>query len=188
MGHDENAAELSLGQRIRQLRKQRGITLLELSRNIDVTESFVSQIERGVANPSMVTLRRIAENLGVDMAALFTGGADDGRMVRAGNRRRMVHPAGLLEDSILTPPAAKALQVHYSMIAEGHGSEEQYTHAADEECVIVLTGQLDVSVEDESHHLEGGDALLLEPKRPHGYHNPGPGDTTAIWVMSPAVY
>jgi hypothetical protein len=38
------------------------------------------------------------------------------------------------------------------------------------------------------HHLATGDALLLDPKRPHSYHNPGPGNAITLWVMSPPGY
>jgi quercetin dioxygenase-like cupin family protein len=75
------------------------------------------------------------------------------------------------------------------VIAAGQGSgDEPYSHAADEECVIVLTGQLVVGVGVETHRLDTGDSLLLHPKVPHSYHNPGPEPTTALWVMSPPIY
>jgi transcriptional regulator with XRE-family HTH domain len=179
----------TLGQRIREVRRRNDVTLRELAQQVGVSESFVSQVERGVANPSMATLRRIADALGESVASLFVGTESSGMVVRAGERKRMAHPAGSLDDYLLTPPGAKTLQVVYSAIAVGQGSgDEPYSHAADEECVIVLAGQLDVGVSGESHHLATGDALLLDPKLPHSYHNPGPEPTTALWVMSPPVY
>ncbi|WP_240942257.1 helix-turn-helix domain-containing protein [Planosporangium thailandense] len=179
----------TLGQRIREVRRRKDVTLRELAEQVGVSESFVSQVERGVANPSMATLRRIADALGESVASLFVGTETSGMVVRAGERKRMAHPAGSLDDYLLTPPGAKTLQIVYSAIAVGKGSgDEPYTHAADEECIIVLTGQLDVGVNGESHRLATGDALLLDPKLPHTYHNPGPEPTTALWVMSPPVY
>jgi transcriptional regulator with XRE-family HTH domain len=181
--------EQELGQRIRERRRQSRVTLRQLADKVDLTESYVSQIERGVANPSVATLRRLADGLGTDMASLFVGEEVPGMVVRAGERRRMGHPVGSLEDYILTPPSAKTLEIIYSVIAVGQGSgDEPYSHAADEECVIVLTGQLDVGVGTETHRLNTGDSLLLHPKLPHSYHNPGPEPTTALWVMSPPIY
>ena len=178
-----------LGHRIRQLRRQNRVTLRQLANKVDVTESYVSQIERGVANPSVATLRGIAEGLGTDVASLFVGDEVPGMVVRAGERRRMGHPVGSLEDYILTPASAKTLEIIYSVVAVGQGSgDEPYSHAADEECVIVLTGQLDVGVGSETHRLNTGDSLLLHPKLPHSYHNPGPDPATALWVMSPPIY
>jgi transcriptional regulator with XRE-family HTH domain len=174
---------------MRELRRQHNITLREVAEASGVSESFVSQVERGVANPSMASLRRMAGALGETVASLFVGADSSGMVVRAGERRRMAHPSGSQEDYILTPQSAKSLEIVYSVIGAGQGSgEEPYSHEADEECVIVLAGQLDVGVNGEVHHLGTGDALLLDPKLPHSYHNPGAEPTTSMWVMSPPGY
>jgi transcriptional regulator with XRE-family HTH domain len=181
---DEN-----LGPRLRELRRQRGITLREVAEAAGVTESFVSQVERGTASPSVATLRRIAAALGETMASLFVGADTTGMVVRAGERKRFRHPAGSAEEYLLTPRSAKALEIVSGIVGAGTGSgDEPYTHQADEECVIVLAGQLEIGVNGEMYHLNTGDSLLLDPKLPHSYHNPGPGDTTALWVMSPPGY
>jgi transcriptional regulator with XRE-family HTH domain len=182
-----NAA--SLGTRLREVRRQRGITLKQVAEAVGVTESFVSQVERGTANPSVATLRRMAEALGETVASLFVGAGPTGMVVRAGERRRLHHPSGSDTEYLLTPPSAKTLEIVYATLEAGAGSgDEPYSHAADEECVIVIAGRLDVGVNGELHHLDTGDALLLDPKLPHSYHNPGPGNSTTIWVMSPPGY
>jgi transcriptional regulator with XRE-family HTH domain len=178
-----------LGPRLRELRRQRNITLREVGQAAGVSESFVSQVERGAANPSMATLRRIAEALGETMASLFVGGETTGMVVRSGQRKRLHHPSGAEEEYLLTPHSAKSLEIIYAIAGPGQGSgDEPYSHQADEECVIVLAGQLDVGVDGVMHHLTTGDALLLDPKHPHSYFNPGPGPATTLWVMSPPGY
>jgi transcriptional regulator with XRE-family HTH domain len=179
----------SLGPRLRELRRQRGITLRQVAESAGVTESFVSQVERGAANPSVATLRRMAEALGETMASLFVGADTAGMVVRAGERKRLRHPSGSDEEYLLTPRSAKTLEIIYAIVGPGTGSgDEPYTHQADEECVIVLAGQLEVGVNGEMHHLDTGDALLLDPKLPHSYHNPGTEPVTSLWVMSPPGY
>jgi transcriptional regulator with XRE-family HTH domain len=179
----------TVGPRLREVRRKRGITLKQVAEAAGVTESFVSQVERGAANASVATLRRIAEAIGESMASLFVGGEPTGAVIRAGARRRLHHPPGADEEYMLTPASAKSLEIIYTVLGEGHGSgNEPYTHPADEECVVVLAGQLDVGANGEVHHLSAGDALMLDPKLPHSYHNPGPGSTTSLWVMSPPGY
>ncbi len=112
---------------------------------------------------------------------------------RAGQRKRLGHPSGAEEEYLLTPHSAKTLEIIYAIAAPGRGSgdepyaapgrgsgDEPYTHQADEECVIILSGQLDVGVDGEMHHLTTGDALLLDPKHPHSYFSPGPEPTTTL--------
>jgi transcriptional regulator with XRE-family HTH domain len=178
-----------LGGRMRELRRRNNITLREVADAAGVSESFVSQVERGVANPSMASLRRMAEALGESVASLFVGSETPGMVVRAGDRKRLAHPAGSLDDYLLTPPSAKTLQVIYSVVAPGDGSgEEPYTHPADEECIIIIAGQLVVTSNGEEYLLEEGDSFLLDPKQPHSYRNPGEVPTRSIWVMSPPMY
>ncbi|ORW18758.1 hypothetical protein AWC19_18440 [Mycobacterium palustre] len=178
-----------MGGRIKQLRRRRNVTLRELAAAAGVSESFVSQVERGVANPSMATLSRIAEALNTSLSSLFVGVESTGGVVRAGARKRMAHPAGTVEDYLLTPESAKTMQIIYSVVAEGEGSgSEPYAHGAEEECVVVISGQLEVGVDDQLHLLHTGDALTFDPKSPHSYRNPGPGTTTSLWVTAPPVY
>lgn len=181
--------EQTVGARIRDIRRRSNVTLRTLAEAAGVSESFVSQVERGVANPSMASLSRLADALGVNIASLFSGADITGSVVRAGQRKRMAHPAGSHEDYLVTPASAKTMQIIYSFVAVGEGSgEEPYAHAADEECIIVLAGQLTVGVGEDRFELSAGDALMLDPRSPHSYVNPGPDDTTALWVTSPPVY
>jgi quercetin dioxygenase-like cupin family protein len=133
--------------------------------------------------------RRVAEALGESVGSLFEGPAVGGTVVRMGERRRLVHPQRQWEDVLLTPGDAKHLQVILSTIEAGGGSgEEAYSHDSDEECVMVLKGQLEFWIEDESFLLEEGDSLLFESRRPHRNRNPGPGKAEVLWVITPPSY
>jgi transcriptional regulator with XRE-family HTH domain len=188
--HDEDAsAALELGQRIREVRRKKGTTLREAAEAAGVSESFLSQVERGLANPSVASLRRIADAMNERVASFFVGEAPPGMLVRVKDRRRLVHPMGMLEDYLLTPPTARRLQIIYCVAGPGEGSgQERYTHVADEECVVVLSGRLEVRLADETYDLSSGDALLLDPKKPHGFYNPGPEPATMFWVQTPPLF
>jgi transcriptional regulator with XRE-family HTH domain len=188
--HDDDAsAALELGQRIRDVRQKKGMTLREAAVAAGVSESFLSQVERGLANPSVASLRRIADAMHERVASFFVGEPPQGMLVRVKDRRRLVHPMGMLEDYLLTPSTARRLQIIYCVAGPGEGSgEESYTHVADEECVVVLSGCLEVSIGDETYTLNGGDALLLDPKNQHGFNNPGPEPATMLWVQTPPLF
>lgn len=178
-----------LGQAIRRLRNQRQLSLSVVARSAGVSESFLSQVERGLASPSVASLRRIAEALGVPVAAFFVGPDSSDRLVRASQRRRLVHHRHGWEDTIVTPPVAERLQIHWSIVQPGQGSgSEPYTHASDEECVIVLKGVVILGFGDREYRLEAGDSFLLDPKQSHRFRNPGPDVAEILWVMTPPSY
>lgn len=181
--------EMDLGRQVKALRDARGLSLKMLAERAGVSESFVSQIERGVANPSVASLRRLAEALGASVGSLFEGIPPPGRVVRPQDRARLVDPARRWEDFLLTPRDAKRLQVILSIIEPGEGSgEESYSHDSDEECVIVLKGSLEFKVGTEEFLLSEGDSLLFESRIPHWNRNPGPSKAEVLWVTTPPSY
>jgi transcriptional regulator with XRE-family HTH domain len=185
---DEPAGDeaYELGRRIRSVRRARHLTLKDAADAAGISESFLSQVERGLANPSVATLRRIADALQEHITSFFVGEAPGGMLVRKSARRRMAHPVGALEDFLLTPVSARNLQMIYSVIAPNEGSgDELYTHGGEEECVVVVTGRLRVTLESETFALGAGDSLLLDPGVPHGFLNPGSRPTTVIWAIAP---
>ena len=165
------------------------MALREVAAAAGVSESFLSQVERGLANPSVASLRRIANAIREPVGSFFVGEAPQGMLVRAGDRRRLIHSKGVLEDYLLTPPTARNLQIIYCVVGAGEGSgPEPYTHPADEECLVLLSGRLDVGIGGQTYQLSRGDALLLDPNNPHSFANPGMEPATMLWVQTPPPY
>ncbi|MGH2406583.1 MAG: cupin domain-containing protein [Candidatus Limnocylindrales bacterium] len=179
------APEIDLGARIRTLRRGAPLTLRQLAERAAVTESFLSQVERGVTSPSIATVQRIARALGLTIAQLF---ADEStrRLVRRGDRRRITYPGLDAVDEFLTASTAGRLQVILSTIAPGGGTgEEAYTHESDEEVVVVLDGSLEVWVGDEHYLLDEGDALTFPSRLPHRNVNPGDRPARVLFCLTP---
>lgn len=189
IGVKKTSDDVELGRRIRAIRKSKGFSLRVVSADAEVSEGFLSQVERGKASPSVASLRRICQALGEPMAALFTDGEESGQdeaLVRAADRRRVFRPDGSA-DYMVTPRSASKLEIHHNEIAPGRSSgPELYTHAGDEECVLVLEGMLVVRLGAREYVLSAGDSLLLDPKLGHGFMNPGTMPATVLWVITPA--
>ena len=182
----ESAAEFDLGARLRWLRRSQKLTLRELAERASVTESFLSQVERGVASPSVASLQRIAHGLGLAIAELFAGGSNAGRVVRRTERRRVEYRGLHAIDEFVTPPTASRLQVILSTIEPGGGTgDEPYTHESDEEVVLVLEGELDLWVADEHYHLDAGDAITYSSRLPHRNENRGAVPARVVFSLTP---
>ena len=178
--------EVDLGGRIRARRLARHETLRELAAQAAVTESFLSQVERGVASPSIASVQRIARALDTSIAELFAADERAGTVVRVDDRRKIVYQGLGAVDEFLTRGTDGRLQVISSTIQPGGGTgDEAYTHDSDEEVVVVLEGALDLWVGPEHYRLETGDAVTHSSRVPHRNTNPGPGVARVLFCITP---
>src|SRR6476469_2746049 len=101
---DASANTVSLGTKLRNLRHERGLTMKEVASLSDLTESFISQVERDSVNPSVASLLRIANVLGVYIADLFEQPIKPNRrVVRASERSQLTYPGLGTTDALLSP-------------------------------------------------------------------------------------
>lgn len=181
-----SADDTLIGHSLRDARHRRGMTLREVADLAGVTESFLSQVERDVASPSIATLRRIAGALGTSIGALLDAAGPHGHLVRHGDRRVVAYAGLGARDEFLTDGANARLQVIESHIEPGGGTgPEAYAHESDEECLIVLEGRLDLTVGGEEYRLEAGDAIRYPSRVAHRNQNPGPDAARVLFVITP---
>jgi transcriptional regulator with XRE-family HTH domain len=179
----------SLGERLRAARLGHGLTLRQAADRSGLSKAFLSQVERGQVSPSVASLTKIAEALAIHLAELFlpSGQRTEG-LVRASERVRMTLRPGEHWDEVLSPSLRGKLLVLQSTIMPGAGSGAAYHHPAEEECVIVLQGRLEVHVNDQVFELTTGDALTYSSRRLHSWRNPGDEDVVALWIITPPNY
>lgn len=178
--------QILIGAGLRRARRQAGLTLRAVAESAGVTESFLSQVERDVASPSIATLRRIAVALGLSIGEILDQAGPHGQLVRAAERRVVSYPGLDARDEFLTDGAGARLQVILSVIEPGGGTgAEAYAHESDEECLIVLEGCLDLWVGEEQYRLEVGDAIRYSSRVPHRNQNPGPGQARVLFILTP---
>src|SRR6266699_3786822 len=130
----EVAKEVAVGERLRTIRIVRRRTLREVAERAGLSESFLSQVERGRASASIASLRRIAEGLGVSMADLFQpSGPTQPRVLRRDERPALAF--GILgRKMLLTPSPLHHLEVFVGELdPDGSTGAEQYAHGDSEE-------------------------------------------------------
>lgn len=182
----ESEDQFLIGAGLRRARRGREMTLREVADAAGVTESFLSQVERDIASPSIATLRRIAVALGLSIGEILDEAGPHGQLVRAADRRVVTYPGLDARDEFLTDGTNARLQVIMSLIEPGGGTgAEAYAHESDEECLVVLEGRLDLWVGEETYHLEVGDAIRYSSRVPHRNQNPGPGRSRILFVLTP---
>ena len=180
----------SLGAKLRNIRRSLGLTMKDVAAASDLTESFISQVERDSVNPSVASLLRITSTLGVHIADLFDRAEKpNGRVVRRSQRSRLIYPGLASMDALLSPNLEGKLQVTWAESEPGGSSGDQlYTHPGDEECIVMIKGALELWVGDERYVLKEGDAITFESRTPHKWKNVGRGRMVAIWIVTPPSY
>jgi transcriptional regulator with XRE-family HTH domain len=114
--------EPMIGASLRNVRRRRGQTLRQVAELAGVTESFLSQVERDIASPSIATLRRIAVALDTSIGVILDGAGPHGQLVRAGDRRVVAYPGLMARDEFLTDGSGGRLQVILSVVEPGGGT------------------------------------------------------------------
>ena len=196
----------NLGERIRDERRKRNLTLEQLSQKTELSKSFLSQVERGVAQPSVSSLKKIAQEFGMSVVQLFSNGTNpqnrfgatpafpkngstyvEGfQVVRANRRKTMTLPGSKVSYDLLTPDLNRQLEVVYMRIdPEEHSGEEPMVDLPGEKFGLVLRGSLEMRVQEEVQQLKAGDSVYFPAHFPHAWRGMGKEPIEVIWILTP---
>lgn len=182
-------APLEIGSRLRKLRKEKHMSLTVLAEKSSVSTGLISQIERGLVAPSVVSLYHIAQALDVDISYFFTTSTPPYVLQRKGTHRIIITNNGLDEHILLNPDRPnRTMDLVYLKLKGGEVYDRACIAHSGEECCYVLTGTLSVLIDGEELTLEPGDSLYFSSSHPHLYFNAGEEDCTSIWAMSPKFF
>lgn len=186
-------ADLWMGIQLRSLRKAKQMSLVQVAEAAGLSIGMVSQIERGLASPSIKSLRKLSEALGVPVGWFFhpqTGGRPSERetIVRRADRRQLrlstaaTHELGAME--LLTPDLSGDIELLLLTLEPGFDSGPAHRHRG-QEAGLVLAGALDLWVGDDQFVVNQGDSFRFASGDPHRYANASERTTQVVWVLSP---
>jgi transcriptional regulator with XRE-family HTH domain len=176
----------SLGAHVRELRRERGMTLKALGRAAGLSHPFLSQLERGLARPSMASLERIARALDVDLAVLWAPPAGTGaRVVRGDAGHVDSHPDEGAPGALRTLAPGDPL-----LVREWTGGTRRWVGppwtGVGRTMVYVMHGAVEVEVNGSRHELAAGDAVYFDGRTPHRLRRTGGPATRALYVSARA--
>lgn len=177
-----------VGETLRALRGERGLSLRALASRSGLSPSFLSQVERGLTDPSISSLRRLAEALDATMLALLGEPADapgGERIVRRQLRRRVAMPDSGLVNELLSSEHARRLDVRIATLEPGAATAATSRSHPGEEFLLVVEGQLALTVDGEELDLYAGDAITLDATVPHRLAA-GPAPVRFLSVVTPS--
>jgi transcriptional regulator with XRE-family HTH domain len=189
----------ALGAGIRALRRERGLTTATLAAKCGVSRSMISQVERGLAAPSLDVLWGLARALDVPIGTFFQGyypALDPGRapgitapgaavtVVRAGERKRLgLTPS--LTYQLLSPDVQHQIEMIWVEYGPGEsGPATPFQHAGEEQ-MVVIEGKMQMWIAGEIYPLEAGDSITFDSALPHRALNPYSEPATVIAAITP---
>ena len=170
-----------IGERIKALRTERGMTLAELGDKAKLSTSYLSQIERDKTTPSLSTLLDIAKALNVGPRYFFEIEAEAAYILRSGEEQEILTSGTPVVRMRLTPDARNNRLDVYRVQLEPHTSLKQLDSFSGEELGYVLSGELTVKVGDEQYVLSAGDSIHYDASQPYYWINAADEPCVVIW-------
>ena len=196
---------VAMGDRLREVRKSRGLSLRGLAQRLGVSPSFVSQVETGRAKPSVSTLYAMVNELGISLDELLF---IDARPVAAAGGQPTVMPglpgfplpvdpvqrsegrssirlaSGVVWERLTTASIPNVDFFHVTYEVGGASSTElEFQRHAGQEWGYVISGSLGVRIGFEDHLLRAGDAITFHASTPHRLFNAGDEPVHSVWFV-----
>jgi transcriptional regulator with XRE-family HTH domain len=184
---NNNISSLALGSKIRALRQRQKRTLDATATAAGISKPFLSQIERGRATPSLTSLGGIARSLGVAVQYFLDTPSEARSVCRADQLKYFglpdsanlfAHMTNLSEARLLDPVLVR--------MPPGEERSDVTTQAG-EKFVYVISGQIALTLQDETHVLRTGDSAHYDSTAPHSWANTAEVEAVVIWVGTPRV-
>jgi transcriptional regulator with XRE-family HTH domain len=162
--------EERIGGRLAALRRARGITLQGLAARCGLSASFLSQVERGISAPSIVSLYRICQGLGISVSQVLPDPGLEDSPVRQHEAQRplRISEGGASYLYLSGDFPERQLEALINEFPPGH-KHPPTTHEG-EEFGYVLAGDLALTVDDRTYMLGPGDSFHFSTRQPHSYH------------------
>jgi len=179
-----------IARKLKAYRLANRMTLKQLANEAGCTDAYLSQLERGLANPSITILKKVASALRMKVVDFFIEPeiAENDVVMRERERVNINFKEGEAKIQMLVRNIRdKRMQPFYTTIEPGGGSKGSYSHIG-EEFGIVLQGELEINLNGASYRLRKNESFYFSSQTPHSWGNPCKKRTVVIWVVSPPTW
>jgi transcriptional regulator with XRE-family HTH domain len=151
-------------------RLSRGLTIGELASKAGVSSGLLSQLERGMGNPSIQTLSQLARTLGIPIGSFFESvsvNSDD--VVHPHTRRHLVLADRSMTYQLLVPNLQGSISMLYIELPSHFSNADSPFNHRGEEIVFVLSGTIEIHIGDRARLLSPGDSIRFSSAIDHWY-------------------
>ena len=183
--YQNDAVSVNIGERLRELREARNISMRALAARSGLSANALSMIERSKASPSVSTLYKLADALGVSITSFFGSDTQKHQVVflKADQRARMSFTRGIFEGLGGEQFVGRVEPFLLTLESNANSGPRSMTHTG-HEFVFCLRGELEYQVERQVFQLSSGDSLLFAAHLKHRWKNLGGTVVTALIIIS----
>ena len=178
-----------IGHRIKQRRESLGLQVKVLSQRTGVTSSMISQIERAKAYPSIVTIKKIANELRTTVGELIGENEDlDHHPLLTSGERRFVkkNKKGTRSYLLSHHDPSKRIEPYIIHFEKNSDSEGIMTsNYPGQEFCFVLKGRFQVTINDEEYNITEGDGFYFNSNKRHLFNNVTGKEAELLWIITP---
>ncbi|MGI5947780.1 MAG: helix-turn-helix domain-containing protein [Lachnospiraceae bacterium] len=179
--------ELNIGKKLQELRSKNGISMRKLSAQAGITPSMLSQIENGQVNPSINTLRSLANALGAPLYHFFKEETEHTLVVTPTTRKIIGlknKPEVVYE--LLTPDTQGSIEFCMMVIPPNSDSNSHPQSHIGEEVAFLYSGEIvNVEIDTQCFSLRQGDSIRIPGQAQHIWHNPSSSPVQIIFAITP---
>jgi len=174
------------GSMIRDARKSRKMKLADLAEKTRLSVSFLSQVERGLINPSINSLRKIALALDRTLSSFFDESKSaGGPMVRKGERKILVKKDSRLTYQLLSSDHNHRIEFLLTRLEVGASSANSPMGHKGDEAALVLQGGCTFELANDRYDLQEGDSIYITENIPHRFTNTNNIPLIIVSAISP---
>jgi transcriptional regulator with XRE-family HTH domain len=210
----KSSTMINLGERIRSLRIEQELKLIDVSNKTGLSSSFLSQVERSLVSPSIDALKKIGDALSTPLSFFFEtkeskdissvtvkrGDQNKAETISAipeslkrnpvvhEDTRKILSPEPGVTFYLLNPDMSGPIEFIYNIYESGASTGEGlYSHEG-YECGLILEGELLITMASESYLLKKGDSITFSSAIPHSKKNTGETQCVCVWANTPPYF
>lgn len=182
---------VKIGKKISEYRRIHNLTIKEFSQITNLSSALLSQLERGLGNPSLNALQAIASAMNVALSSLFEEDtSNESLILRRENRKTIFNPdhRHVLYDVLTPSPLNSNVEILLMNLSANSTTYGDFSTHIEEELAYILEGDVKILFKDEEFLLREGDTIRILPHREHKFQNHTDKDIKVLFIKSKPSY
>lgn len=178
-----------IGRRLKNIRTGLKLSQRQLARQSGVANATISQIESGKLNPTVSMLKKVLDGIPLGLGEFFGDEFEiRDRVFFRSEELTEIADGGVSYRQVGANLADRSIQLLWERYQPGSGTGKHSISHDGEECGIIVSGRLEVTVGQQSQVLQQGDAYYFKSHQPHQFRNPGSEPCELISACTPPTF